>query len=362
MTLRQDKSTHISDHIKEWHKRKRLIKSYIPPEFLLEWFLKSLLPYISKDVSTSRVTSEEEAIFKAQQLDLIYAQSRMLYEIIPDTPQSNYDPRQKPGPHADDIIGSTNAKTTDLVMNQLKYLSLNPYVAGQATTSSSTTPSVDVHSVQSSSNPNGDQQPRGNKKKGRGNNHKGGKNNKAKDNNNNDKSNSNASEGKKEKRKVKFPCKLCKDDHLTHLCPKIEEFLRLIALQPVVLTNPFPHNQNMTSGTSNTGNASSGSQNPSAHDGGHLCVNMVKSQIDVATRSRDYGSSQTVLGPEPPPPLETPLQIDKPEPLPHILKGVLKRSSHNPNARDAQNYSIVEDLGQTPCVMSALEVLQMCPS
>jgi hypothetical protein len=38
---------------------------------------------------------------------------------------------------------------------------------------------------------------------------------------------------------------------------------------------------------------------------------MVKSQIDVATRSRDYGSSQTVLGPEPPPPLETPLQIDK---------------------------------------------------
>jgi hypothetical protein len=80
----QDKATHISDHIQEWHRWKRLIKAYIPLEFLLEWFLKSLFPYISKDVSTSRVTSEEEAIFKSQQLDLIYSQSGMLYEIIPD--------------------------------------------------------------------------------------------------------------------------------------------------------------------------------------------------------------------------------------------------------------------------------------
>jgi hypothetical protein len=56
------------------------------------------------------------------------------------------------------------------------------------------------------------------------------------------------------------------------------------------------------------------------------------------------------------------LQIEKPEPPPRILKGVLKRSTHNPNARAAQNYSIVEDLGQTPCAMSALEVLQTCPS
>jgi hypothetical protein len=56
------------------------------------------------------------------------------------------------------------------------------------------------------------------------------------------------------------------------------------------------------------------------------------------------------------------LQIEKPEPPPRIPKGVLKRSTHNPNARATQNYSIVEDLGQTPCAMSALEVLQTCPS
>jgi hypothetical protein len=56
------------------------------------------------------------------------------------------------------------------------------------------------------------------------------------------------------------------------------------------------------------------------------------------------------------------LQIKKPEPLNRILKGVLKCSTYNPNTRAAQNYCIVEDLGQTPCAMSALEVLQTCPS
>jgi hypothetical protein len=89
---------------------------------------------------------------------------------------------------------------------------------------------------------------------------------------------------------------------------------------------------------------------------------MVDVKIDVATQSLDYSSKQTIPGLESPPPLETTLQIEKREPTTHIMKGVLKRSTHNPNARATQNYSIVEDLGQTPCVMSALEVLQMCPS
>jgi hypothetical protein len=183
-TFHQDKATHISDHIQEWHRRKWLIKANIPPEFLLEWFLKSLFPYISKDVSTSRVMTEEEAIFKSQQLDLIYAQSGILYEIIPDAPRSNNDPRQNPGPHADGIIGSTNAKSADQVTNQMKNLSLNQSAVGQATTSSSPTQSSEVHSVQST-NPKGNQQPRGNKRKGRNNNRKGGNNNnnnKSKDN------------------------------------------------------------------------------------------------------------------------------------------------------------------------------------
>jgi hypothetical protein len=89
---------------------------------------------------------------------------------------------------------------------------------------------------------------------------------------------------------------------------------------------------------------------------------MIKSQVNVATRSRDYGSSWDFPSLESPPPLKMPLQIKKLEPPPRIPKGVLKFSTHNPNARAAQNYSIIEDLGQTPCAMSALEVLQTCPS
>jgi hypothetical protein len=45
-----------------------------------------------------------------------------------------------------------------------------------------------------------------------------------------------------------------------------------------------------------------------------------------------------------------------------IPKGAFKKTSHNPNARAAQNYSVVEDFSQTPCAMSSLEVLQSFPS
>jgi hypothetical protein len=88
----------------------------------------------------------------------------MLYKILPDAPRSNYDPRQKTRPQADGIVGSTNVKSADLVTSQLKDLSLNQYVGGKASSVSSTpTKSTDVHSVQSSTNPNGNQQPGGKK-------------------------------------------------------------------------------------------------------------------------------------------------------------------------------------------------------
>jgi hypothetical protein len=40
----QTKADHISDHIREWQRRKSLIKVKVPPAFLLEWFLKSICP------------------------------------------------------------------------------------------------------------------------------------------------------------------------------------------------------------------------------------------------------------------------------------------------------------------------------
>ena len=118
-TFQQDKATHISDHIQEWHRWKWLIKYFIPLEFLIEWFLKSLIPYIAKDVSTSGVQNEEQAIFREQELDLIYSQSIILYEIIPNSPRYNFDPKVKPRPHADGIVGCTSTKPADLVVKQV---------------------------------------------------------------------------------------------------------------------------------------------------------------------------------------------------------------------------------------------------
>jgi hypothetical protein len=80
---------------------------------------------ILKDVATSRLTTKEEAIFRAQQLDLIYAQSGMLYHLLLDAPRSTYDPRKKPGTHVDGIVGTPNVKSADSVTSHMKELSLN---------------------------------------------------------------------------------------------------------------------------------------------------------------------------------------------------------------------------------------------
>jgi hypothetical protein len=84
---------------------------------------------------------------------------------------------------------------------------------------------------------------------------------------------------------VKFPYNLCKDNHLTHLCPKLAEVARLLSLLHVVLTNPFPHNQRMASSSSNIENAVGGIQNSSSQDNDHLCINMVDDKVHIATRS-----------------------------------------------------------------------------
>ena len=76
---------------------------------------------------------------------------------------------------------------------------------------SNLTQSINVLSVHSS-NQMGNQQLERNKKKGK-NNRKGG--NRNENANNNDKNAHNAGGDKQVKRKVKFPYKLCKEDHLT---------------------------------------------------------------------------------------------------------------------------------------------------
>jgi hypothetical protein len=86
-SLRQNNATHISDHIHEWQRRRRMIKTQILDKILTKWFTKSLLPPISRDVAMVGATTEEKAILHAQHLDLIYSQLGTLYDIIPNAPR-----------------------------------------------------------------------------------------------------------------------------------------------------------------------------------------------------------------------------------------------------------------------------------
>jgi hypothetical protein len=118
--FKQTTMNHIFDHIREWRRQKCLIKVPVPPTFLLEWFLKSLVPQLSKDVATSKVFSEEDAIMRAQQFELIYSQSVLLYNILPDAPRSILDKtRQSARPHVDGIVGSAQTKPAEKLTKQL---------------------------------------------------------------------------------------------------------------------------------------------------------------------------------------------------------------------------------------------------
>jgi hypothetical protein len=133
--------------------------------------------------------------------------------------------------------------------------------------------------------------------------------------------------------------------------------------QQAVLTNPFQHGKNLTQVSSST---ETGSQEtyPPLNNLASLNGYMVRGDAFISTRAHDYSKpSASKKGKEDDLP-SLPLHIEKTlgETMTRIPKGEFKKSSHNPNARATHNYSVVEDLSQTPYAMSALEVLQRCPA
>lgn len=87
---------------------------------LEEWFIKSFLPSITEDVAKcTGVVTKEQVISHAKYLDLIYAQSSMLYENILDAPRAlNTSPTttSKESHVVDGIIGSVSSHT---MINQI---------------------------------------------------------------------------------------------------------------------------------------------------------------------------------------------------------------------------------------------------
>lgn len=90
-----------------------MIKAEIPSQFLIDWFLKSLQPENCKDVTMMGEWSKEEAILKAQHLDLIYSQSGLLYQIMPNVPRAKMDlTKVILGPPIDGVINSMVSQVT----------------------------------------------------------------------------------------------------------------------------------------------------------------------------------------------------------------------------------------------------------
>jgi hypothetical protein len=89
-----------------------MIKVIILDILLMEWFTKSLLPPIARDVSMGGAIIDEEAISRAQYLDLVYSQSITLYHFLPNAARDNTNPSKLSSSyHADGVIGSIKTQS-----------------------------------------------------------------------------------------------------------------------------------------------------------------------------------------------------------------------------------------------------------
>jgi hypothetical protein len=369
-SLRQTTSVYISDHIHEWRRKRRLIKAVIPDQLLVEWFTKSLLPQIARDAAMGGVVIEEEAIARAQYLDLVYSQSGNLYELIPNATHATNDPsKPSSASHADGVISSVKTQSTSQSIGTTQRPT--SMAAPSPTAPSPTPPQTQVSEVNAvQSTPS--QQLRGKKKAI----------NKPKKNNNNEQPKNQPqtpAAGKQPQRKPKFPCLICGDDHYTQDCPHHDEVAKRFKgnSQPVVLTHPFPQQQSLVAQTPTTG-GSSNQPHDEASTSAHIYM---FNEVNLTTCSATYDTPvkpdklKTTNGSVPDPlpssvsppsasPSFNPLQIEKPsfDSILYPPKITIQKSTFNPNSRAAQNYNIVEDLAQALCAISALEVLQHCPS
>ena len=55
LSCRQNKDTHITDDIHEWHHHRSLCKIQLDDRIFLDWFLKTLLLPIYKDVASEHL-------------------------------------------------------------------------------------------------------------------------------------------------------------------------------------------------------------------------------------------------------------------------------------------------------------------
>jgi hypothetical protein len=315
---------------------------------------------IGKDISMGGIVTEEQAISRAQYIDLVYSQTGTLYDLLPELPRpgtSSTSTTPAASHAADGVIGSAQAQSHSVSSSNPKSTTSN--VQNDPSPATSTGKTSEVNVVQSTSTG------KNKSKKGRG-------KNKERKNNNQIEKPKNTPVEDRDKRKPRYPCLICGDYHYTKDCPRCAEVTKLLQgtpkpSTPAILSQPFPSQQQAQlviydqPSTSTTFYVL-------------MCTGDSKpNNVALTTRAKDYTPSKekvddsppTLVQPSPPtPPTNGPLHLERSS-LDIVLrppKGVVRKSNFNQHARAAQNYSIVEDLAQAPSTMSALEVLQSCPA
>jgi hypothetical protein len=263
---------------------------------------------IAHDISMGGVVIEEQAIYRAQYLDLVYSQMGTLYDLLPAAPHPSTSTTTTTlgSSHvADSVIGTFHAQPHSIQTssNNPKPISSNVQNAPSPTPPTSKT--YEVNSIQSTPTE------KNKSKKGKG------KNKEDKNNPQSEKTKTPPVDDR-DKHKPQYPCLICGDDHYTKDFPRraeVTKFLQGTTKPPTltILSQPFPsqqqaqlviHDQPSPSNTSYV----------------LMCTGDSKqNDITLTTQTKDYSSSKEKVDAIPPslvqpspttPPTNSPLHLE----------------------------------------------------
>ena len=133
----------------------------------------------------------------------------MLYDLLPHAPGNPNPPAtKKTGAHADGLVGAISSVAT----NQSRGQTSQPSSVATAPHQMTPLPSAEVNSVRTSQKPNG---------KNRKNKKKTSSSEEQSDNQNNANQKNATRNDKGKDKPMKFPFKICAEDHLTYKCPRL---------------------------------------------------------------------------------------------------------------------------------------------
>jgi hypothetical protein len=151
---------------------------------------------------------------------------------------------------------------------------------------------------------------------------------------------------------------ICEEDHYTKYFPHCEEVAKFMkgTSQPVVLTNPFPIQQQQMVAQNHVPPQGGNAVHPHHKDASLSAqVLMCNGPISLMTRANTYdidldnhanGGATNNPSTSTPPPSSAPLQIEMPsvDSVFHPPKGTIQKLTFNPSAHVVKNYNVVENL------------------